>query len=96
MSFFAELKRRNVVRVGIAFVLIAWVLLQAADFGLDLIDAPNWVIQALFLVAAIGLPAVLIFSWIFEMTPEGLKLDREVDRSESITPPPSKPLPCPG
>ncbi|MEE4173189.1 MAG: tetratricopeptide repeat protein [Xanthomonadales bacterium] len=86
MSFFAELKRRNVVRVGIAYVLIAWVLLQAADFGLDLIDAPNWVIQALFLVAAIGLPAVLIFSWIFEMTPEGLKLDREVDRGQSVTP----------
>jgi TolB-like protein/Tfp pilus assembly protein PilF len=86
MSFFAELKRRNVVRVGIAYVLIAWVLLQAADFGLDLIDAPNWVIQALFLLAAIGLPAVLIFSWIFEMTPEGLKLDSEVDRSASVTP----------
>ena len=59
MSFFAELKRRNVVRVGIAYVLIAWVLLQAADFGLDLIDAPNWVIQALFMLAAIGLPAVM-------------------------------------
>jgi TolB-like protein/Tfp pilus assembly protein PilF len=84
MSFFSELKRRNVVRVGIAYVLIAWVLLQAADFGLDLIDAPNWVIQALFLVAAIGLPAILVFSWIFEITPEGLKLDREVDREASI------------
>ena len=86
MSFFAELKRRNVVRVGIAYVLIAWVLLQAADFGLDLIDAPNWVIQALFMLAAIGLPAVLVFSWVYEMTPEGLKRDHEVDRAQSITP----------
>ncbi len=72
------------MRVGIAYLLIAWVMLQALDFGLDLIDAPNWIIQALFLVAAIGLPAVLVFSWIFEMTPEGLKLDNEVERSDSI------------
>jgi len=85
MSFFIELRRRNVVRVGIAYVLIAWVLLQGADFGLDLIDAPNWVIQALFLLAAIGLPVVLIFSWVFEMTPEGLKRESEIDRSQSIT-----------
>jgi adenylate cyclase len=86
MSFFQELKRRNVVRVGIAYVLISWVLLQGADFALDLIDAPNWVIQALFLLAALGLPGVLIFAWIFEMTPEGLKREKEIDRSRSVTP----------
>ena len=61
-----EGKPSEVVRVGIAYVLIAWLLLQAADFGLDLIDAPNWVIQMLFPLAVIGLPAVLVFSWIFE------------------------------
>jgi len=86
MSFFQELKRRNVVRVGIAYVLISWVLLQGADFALDLIDAPNWVIQALFLLAALGLPGVLIFAWVFEMTPEGLKREKEIDRSRSVTP----------
>jgi TolB-like protein len=86
MSFFEELKRRNVVRVGIAYLLIAWVLLQGLDFGLDLIDAPNWVIQALFMLAAIGLPAVLVFSWVYEMTPQGLKRDHEVDPEQSITP----------
>ncbi|KAA9131344.1 hypothetical protein F3N42_08455 [Marinihelvus fidelis] len=86
MSFFAELKRRNVIRVALAYLLIAWVLLQAADFALDLIDAPNWVIQALFMLAALGLPAVLVFSWVFEMTPEGLKREHEVDRTQSITP----------
>jgi TolB-like protein len=86
MSFFTELKRRNVVRASIAYVLVAWLLLSVADFGLDLIDAPNWVIQALFLVAAIGLPAVMLFSWVFEMTPEGLKKESEIDRSQSITP----------
>jgi TolB-like protein len=79
MSLFNELKRRNVIRVGIAYVL-------GADFGLDLIDAPNWVIQALFLLVAIGLPAVLVFAWVFEMTPEGIKLEKDVDRSRSIAP----------
>lgn len=86
MSFISELKRRNVFRVGIAYVLISWVLLQGADFAFDLIGAPNWVIQSLFLLVALGLPAVLIFSWVYEMTPEGLKREKEIDRSHSVTP----------
>jgi len=86
MSFLGELKRRNVFRVGLAYTLIAWVLLQGADFALDLISAPNWVIQALFLLAALGLPVVLIFSWVYEMTPEGLKRETEIDHEASITP----------
>jgi hypothetical protein len=69
MSFFEELKRRNVVRVGIAYLLMAWLLLQAADFGLDLIDAPNWVIQAFALLVALGLPVSLFLAWAFELTP---------------------------
>ena len=86
MSFINELKRRNVFRVGIAYVLISWVLLQGADFAFDLINAPNWVIQALFLLAALGLPGVLIFAWVFEMTPEGIKREKGIDRSQSVTP----------
>ena len=86
MSLFNELKRRNVIRVGIAYGLGAWVLLQAADFGLQVIDAPNWILQVLVLIAAIGLPAVLVFAWIFEMTPEGLKRESEIDHSQSIAP----------
>ena len=86
MSFFAELKRRNVFRVGIAYVLMAWVLLQAGDFALDLIDAPNWIIQSLFIIATIGLPVALFFAWAFEVTPEGIKREADVDRSQSITP----------
>jgi TolB-like protein len=85
MSFFQELKRRNVVRVGIAYVLMAWLLLQAADFVLDLIDAPNWVIQAFALLVAIGLPIALFLAWAFELTPEGVKRESEIDRSQSIT-----------
>ena len=73
-------------RVGIAYALICWVLLQGADFAFDLIDAPNWVIQVLSLLAALGLPAVLIFAWVFEMTPEGIKRETQIDRSSSIAP----------
>ena len=86
MSFFAELKRRNVFRVGIAYVLMGWILLQGADFGLDLIDAPNWVIQVFALAVVIGFPLALFFAWAFEMTPEGIKREHEVDRTQSITP----------
>src|SRR6056300_1941719 len=85
MNFFTELKRRNVFRMGIAYVVVAWVLLQAIDFGLDIISAPNWVMQVFFLAAVVGLPLVLIFSWVFEMTPEGIKLESQIDHNESVT-----------
>ena len=85
MSFFEELKRRNVFRVGIAYVLLGWVVLQAADFALDLIDAPNWIIQAMFIIGLAGLPIALFFSWAFEITPEGIKREEDVDRSQSMT-----------
>jgi len=85
MNFFTELKRRNVFRIGIAYVVVAWVLLQATDFALDLISAPNWVMQVFFIIAVLGLPVALIISWVFEMTPEGIKLESEVDRSDSVT-----------
>jgi len=85
MSFFAELKRRNVFRMGIAYVVVAWVLLQAVDFTLDIISAPNWVMQVFFLAAVVGLPVVLIFSWVFEMTPEGIKLESQIKPDESVT-----------
>ncbi|MDJ0655808.1 MAG: hypothetical protein QNJ40_16705 [Xanthomonadales bacterium] len=86
MSFFEELKRRNVFRVGIAYIVTGWVVLQAADFALDLIAAPNWVIQVFVLAVAIGLPIALFFAWAYELTPEGLKKESEVDREQSITP----------
>jgi len=85
MSFFEELKRRNVFRMGIAYVVVAWVLLQAVDFALDIISAPNWVMQVFFIAAVVGMPVVLIISWIFELTPEGIKRESEIDRSLSVT-----------
>jgi len=86
MTFFQELKRRNVFRVGVAYLLAAWVLLQIVDLVLDVIAAPEWILQVFALAAAIGLPTVLIIAWAFELTPEGLKRESQVDRSRSITP----------
>ena len=85
MSFFDELKRRNVFRVGIAYVIVAWLLLQVADVVLNNIEAPAWVFQAILLLLVIGLPMTSIFAWAFELTPEGIKKERDVDRSESVT-----------
>ena len=85
MSLFNELKRRNVFRVGIAYGVASWLFLQVVDFALDVIDAPNWIIQVLVLLAAVGLPAVLTFAWVFEMTPEGLKRESEIQRENSVS-----------
>ena len=86
MGIFEELKRRNVIRVGIAYVLAAWVLLQIIDFALEVIAAPDWILQVFVLAAVVGLPVFLIFAWVFEMTPDGIKRESDIDRGSSITP----------
>ncbi len=86
MSFFSELKRRNVFRVGFAYAVVAWLVMQFADVVLNNITAPGWVFQVIMLLLAIGFPIVLVFAWAFEMTPEGLKKEKDVDRSQSIAP----------
>ncbi len=85
MSFIKELTRRNVLRVAIAYVIVAWLLLQVADVILNNIAAPGWVFQAILLLVALGFPIALIFAWAFELTPEGIKKERDVDRAQSIT-----------
>jgi len=85
MSFIEELKRRNVFRMGLAYAVLAWLLLQVADVVLNNVSAPDWVFTAIVLVLGLGFPLVLIFSWVFEMTPEGLKKEKDIDRSRSIT-----------
>ena len=84
-SIFSELKRRNVFRVGIAYAITAWLILQLSDIVLDNIQAPHWVMQAIMLLLAIGLPLALVFAWAFELTPDGLKKEKDVDRTQSIT-----------
>jgi hypothetical protein len=85
MSFFAELSRRNVIRVAIAYTVVSWVLAQIAEFAFENFGAPDWVLKSVVVVLLLGLPVVLIFAWAFELTPEGIKREKEVDRSESIT-----------
>jgi TolB-like protein/tetratricopeptide (TPR) repeat protein len=85
MSFFGELKRRNVVRVGIAYVVIGWVLAQVAEFVVENFGAPDWVLKTFVVFLFLGLPLALFFAWAFEITPEGVKREKDVDRSQSIT-----------
>ena len=81
-----ELRRRNVFRVAVAYLVASWLVLQVADIVLQGIEAPPWVMQVFMLVLALVFPFVLLFSWAYELTPEGLKKEKDVDRSHSITP----------
>jgi DNA-binding winged helix-turn-helix (wHTH) protein len=82
-GLFAELKRRNVVRVGLAYVVVAWVLLQMGDIVFEFLEVPAWAGKLLIAFLALGLPVALILAWAFELTPEGVKRDRDVDRSKN-------------
>lgn len=84
-GFLHELRRRNVFRVAVAYVLVAWIVAQVAELALDSFDAPGWVIKTVLLLLMLGLPVSLFFAWMFELTPEGLKKEKDVDRSQSIT-----------
>ncbi|WOJ97043.1 tetratricopeptide repeat protein [Congregibacter brevis] len=84
MSLFSELHRRNVVRVGIAYAVVAWLLLQVADVVMENIGAPEWVMQALLFLLLLGLLPALIFAWVFELTPEGLKRESEIEEGVSV------------
>ncbi len=84
-QLFEELKRRNVFRVAVAYLVAAWLVLQVADLVLENTNAPDWVMQVFMLVFALGLPLMLLFSWAYELTPEGLKREKDVDRGKSVT-----------
>jgi len=85
-QFFDELKRRNVFRVAVAYLVSAWLVLQIADVILNNISAPDWVFSVFMLAGAVCFVPVLVFAWAYELTPEGIKREREVDRDRSITP----------
>ena len=85
MSLFAELKRRNVFRVGAAYVVVSWLLLQVVDVVSPILEFPDWVAKLVLLVIAIGFIPALVFAWAFEMTPEGVKREKDVDRTQSVT-----------
>ena len=83
---FDELKRRNVIRVAIAYAVASWILAQVSDLAASNLNFPDWFVPMVLVVLAFGFPIVVIFAWAFEMTPEGLKKTSEMDRTRSITP----------
>ena len=84
-SFFSELKRRNVMRVGIAYGIVGWVLTEIASVVFEAFAFPSWAIQLFISFVVLGFPLALFFAWAYELTPEGLKKEKDVDRSQSIT-----------
>lgn len=84
-QLFQELKRRNVFRVAIAYLAASWLILQVVDLVLDNVTSPPWIMRSLLLVTAVGFPIALLFAWAYEVTPEGVKRESEIDRSSSIT-----------
>jgi len=80
----SELKNRNVLRVAAAYAVLSWLLLQVADIILPAFSVPDWTFRLLVLVLALGFIPVLLFSWAYELTPEGLTRESEIDRSQSI------------
>jgi TolB-like protein len=84
-SLFTELKRRNVFRVGAAYLVLAWVIIQVTDTAVPALHLPEWVNSLVFFLGAIGFPFALFFAWAFEITPDGVKKESEVDREQSQT-----------
>jgi TolB-like protein/Tfp pilus assembly protein PilF len=83
-NFFAELKRRNVYKVAVAYAVVAWLTIQAASIFLPAFNAPQWAMQIIILILVVGFPIALAFSWAFEITPEGIKLESEIEPNKSI------------
>ena len=85
MSLIDELRRRNVIKVAIAYAVIAWVLMQVAATTFPALKLPDWTVTLVAVLLLIGFPLALIFAWAFELTPKGIKLEKDVVRSESVT-----------
>ena len=84
-SIWGELKRRNVVRVAVAYAIVGWILVEVTSTVLPIFEAPDWIVQVFTFFIFLGFPIALILSWAYELTPEGIKLERNVAAGESIT-----------
>jgi len=85
LTLFKELKRRNVLRVAIGYAVLAWLVAQVAQMFLETFGAPDWVFKTLLVLLVLGFPFAIFFAWAFELTPEGLKREKDVDRSQPIS-----------
>jgi TolB-like protein/Tfp pilus assembly protein PilF len=84
-SFFVELKRRNVYKVAVAYAVVSWLLIQVATQVFPFFEIPNWAVRLVVLLLILGFPVALILSWVFELTPEGIKRESEVAHEQSKT-----------
>ncbi len=85
MSFFNELKRRNVFKVAAAYIIVSWLIMQAGEVMAPALRLPDWINSALAFFLILGFPLAMFFSWAYEMTTDGIKKEKEVDRTQSIT-----------
>src|SRR3981081_1454988 len=84
-SFFTELRRRNVYKVAVAYAIVGWLVVQISSTVLPTFHAPEWVVQTLVVLVALGFPIALVLAWAFELTPEGIKRAGDVAHGESMT-----------
>jgi hypothetical protein len=85
-NFLAEVRRRNVFRVALVYVIAGWLTMQVVDVMFPALKLPEWLTSAVAAFLIIGFPFAVIFAWAFELTPDGIKRERDVDRSESVAP----------
>jgi TolB-like protein len=83
-NFFAELKRRKVFKVGAAYLIVAWLAVQAASIGFPAFDAPPWALRIFILIALLGFPIAVVMAWVFDITREGVKLDSRASGSKGL------------
>ena len=83
-NFFAELKRRKVFKVGAAYLIVAWLAVQAASIGFPAFDAPSWALRIFILIAFLGFPIAVVMAWVFDITAEGVKLDPSVSGNKAL------------
>src|ERR671937_3024207 len=83
-NFFAELKRRKVFKVGAAYLIVAWLAVQAASIGFPAFDAPPWALRIFILIALLGFPIAVVMAWVFDVTPAGVKLDAGASGSKGL------------
>jgi TolB-like protein/Tfp pilus assembly protein PilF len=86
-NFFAELKRRNVYKVAVAYAVVGWLVIQISSTVLPTFHAPEWILQTLLVLVALGFPIALVIAWAFELTPEGIKRTEDVDLAASARQP---------
>ena len=85
MSLVSELKRRNVFKVGAAYAIVGWLMVQVADTFLGALNLPGWTVTLVAALVILGFPLALLLAWAYEMTPEGIKAATDVEPQESIT-----------